>query len=293
MNTLVNRSEHRLLSRKPSFLRSGALLLALLAPVAAFAPRPAAAQGGVPADAVFQGFKPIGEFIVSLGGTDLKDAEIYLSEKAGAYLIIAPALSSPLLINTRTQMVESVSFMKVQKNADRTIDLLADASFEQVDKFQVSGGQRVSFKVKGQEAVLRARPPLLGLQTSESLKSYKTEYAFRADEYKTDPALVAKLKAETRNVRVRVYFGSWCPVCGRMVPKILKLASELKGSKIQFEYYGLPQPMSDDPITGKENLNGVPTAIVYVDGKEFGREDGHTLNQPEQAFLNTLAGIKH
>lgn len=268
---------------------AGALLAALLAPLA---PVPAAAQGGVPADAVFQGFKPTGEFVFSLGGTDIKDAEIYLSDKAGAYLIIAPSLASPLLINTRTQMVESVSFMKVQKKADRSIDLLADASFDQVGKFSVTG-QKVSFEVKGQPATLRARPPLLGLQTSDSLKGYKTEYAFRAEEYKPDPALVAKLKAETRNVRVRVYFGSWCPVCGRLVPKVLKLASELKGSKVQIEYYGLPQPMSDDPITAKENLNGVPTAIVYVDGKEFGREDGHTLGQPEQALLNTLAGIKH
>ncbi len=265
-------------------------LLALLAPLAA--PVPAAAQGAVPADAVFQGFKPTGEFLFSLGGKDIKDAEVYQSDRAGAYLIIAPSLSSPLLINTRTQMVESVSFMKVQKNADRSIDLLADASFDQVGKFTVNG-QKVAFQVKGQEAGLRARPPLLGLQTSDSLKSYKTEYAFRAEEYKTDPALVAKLKAETRNVRVRVYFGSWCPVCGRLVPKVMKLADELKGSKVQVEYYGLPQPMSDDPITAKENLNGVPTAIVYVDGKEFGREDGHTLGQPEQAFLNALAGIKH
>jgi thiol-disulfide isomerase/thioredoxin len=278
---------------EPSFLKRGALLLALLAPLAPFAPKAAMAQGGMPADAVFQGFKPTGEYIFSLGGADIKDAEIYLSEKAGAYLIIAPALASPILLNARTQNVESVSFMKVQKNADRSVDLLADASFEQLDKFKVASGQKVTFNLKGKEGALRPRPPLLGLQTSESFKTNKPDYGFRAEEYKPDPALVAKLKAETRNVRVRVYFGTWCPVCGRMVPKILKLASELQGSKIQFEYYGLPQPMSDDPITGKENLNGVPTAIVYVDGKEFGREDGHTLNQPEQAFLNTLAGIKH
>lgn len=252
----------------------------------------AAAAQPVPPDAVFQGFKPTGEFIFAVGGADVKDAEIYLSDKAGAYLIISSQLASPLLINTRTQMVESVSFMKVQKNADKTIDLLADASFDSVDRFTVNG-QKVTFKVKGQDALLRAKPPLVGLQTAESLKSYKTEYAFRADEYKTDPAQVAKLKAETRNVKVRVYFGSWCPVCGRLVPKILKLQEDLKGAKIQFEYYGLPQPMSDDPITAKENLNGVPTAIVYVDGKELGREDGHTLGTPETAFLNSLAGIKH
>jgi thiol-disulfide isomerase/thioredoxin len=266
---------------------------ASLALAAAFVLPLSAAAQPVPPDAVFQGFKPNGEFIFALGGADLKDAEIYVSERAGAYLIIAPALSSPLLINTRTQSVESVAFMKVQKNADKTIDLLADASFDQVSKFQVNG-QRVSFQVKGQAAELRAKPPLLGMHTAESLKAYKTDYAFKADEYKPDPALVAQLKAEKRSVRVRVYFGTWCPVCGRLVPKVLKLASELKGSKIQFEYYGLPQPMSDDPITAKENLNGVPTAIVYVDGKELGREDGHTLGQPEQAFHRLLTtGVGH
>jgi len=262
-----------------------AMLLALL-----FTTLPAAAQG-VPADAVFQGFKPTGEFLFSLGGSDLKDAEIYLSERAGAYLVIAPELSSPLLINVRTQMVESVSFMKVQKKADKSVDLLADAAFDSVGQFKLSG-QTVTFDVKGQAATLRPKPPLVGLQTADALKKYKSDYAFKSEEYKTDPAFVAKLKAEKRNVRVRVYFGTWCPVCGRMVPKILKLAEDLKGSKVAFEYYGMPQPMSDDPITTIEGLNGVPTAIVYVDGKEFGRADGHSLGQPESAFQRLLAGEK-
>lgn len=275
-----------------SFLRSIVAAASALLVAAFVLPLPAAAQP-VPPDAVFQGFKPTGEFIFALAGTDVKDAEIYVSERAGAYLIIAPALASPLLINTRTQSIESVSFMKVQKNADKSIDLLADASFDQVSKFQVNG-QQVRFQVKGQDALLRAKPPLLGMQSADSLKAYKIDYALKADEYKPDPALVAKLKTETRSVRVRVYFGTWCPVCGRLVPKVIKLASELKGSKIQFEYYGLPQPMSDDPLTAKENLNGVPTAIVYVDGKELGREDGHTLGQPEQAFHRLLTtGVGH
>ncbi len=66
-----------------SSLPAAIALLALLATTL-----PATAQG-VPADAVFQGFKPTGEFTFSLAGKDLKDAEIYLSERAGAYLVIA------------------------------------------------------------------------------------------------------------------------------------------------------------------------------------------------------------
>ncbi len=90
----------------------------------------AAAQA--PADAVFSGFKRNGEFLFELDGEDLKHAEIYLSDRAASYLVIAPELASPLLISPRAGSVESVSFMKVMKRDDGTIDLLADASFNRL-----------------------------------------------------------------------------------------------------------------------------------------------------------------
>lgn len=242
-----------------------------------------------PADALFSGFKPSGDFLFELGGKEVRDAEIYLSERAGAYLILGPSLSSPLLVNTRTQRIESVSLLKVQRNANKTIDLLADAAFEEIGQFQVVG-QKLTFKVKGQDGVLRQRPPLLGMNDAAGMVRHNPSYGFKAEEYQPDPAVVAALKGQSRDVRVRVYFGSWCPVCGRMVPKVIKTASQLEGSKIRFEYYGLPQPMTDDPVTNRENLNGVPTAIVYVDGKEKGRMDGNGLTNPEKGLQSLLAG---
>lgn len=254
---------------------------------AALVALPMAAQ--MPADALFSGFKPSGDFLLDLDGKEMRDAEIFLSDKAGAYLILGPSLSSPLLINTRTQKVESVSLLKVQRNPNKTIDLLADATFDEVDRFVISG-QKLTFKVKGKEAVLRQRPPLLGMQTPDSLIRNKPDYGFKSDEYHTDPAIVAALKAEKRNVRIRVYFGTWCPTCSRLVPRVLKTESELKGSKLTFEYYGLPQPMTDDPVTAREKLNGVPTVIVYVDGVEKGRVDVGALAQPEKALQDMLGG---
>ena len=71
----------------------------LLAAVPACIALPLVAQ--VPADAVFNGFEPIGDFFFELDGAKLDNAEIYVSRKAAAYLVIAPELASPILINPR------------------------------------------------------------------------------------------------------------------------------------------------------------------------------------------------
>ena len=261
--------------------------IGLLTAVLALGALSAPAQ--VPADAVFSGFKPSGDFYFELGGETLKHAEIFLSDKAAAYLVIAPELASPVLISPRTQSVETVSFMKVAKREDGTIDLLADASFNTLGSFKLQQ-QEVVFQVKGQTAKLKAKPPLLGTQPAETLRSYKPEYGRNADAYQPIEKAVENLRSQSKDVRVVVYFGTWCPVCGRQVPKILKVADQLGDSRIDFEYYGLPQPMTDDPKTEEDDLHGVPTVIVYVEGKEIGRLTGGDLHTPEKSIYRMING---
>ncbi|MEM7352456.1 MAG: thioredoxin family protein [Acidobacteriota bacterium] len=265
--------------------RSAALLLAagLLFAASAGIAQP------VPADAVFSDFKPTGDFLFDLGGKTLDNAEIYLSDRAAAYLVIAPELASPILISPRTQSVESVSFMKVSKRDDGTIDLLADASFDRLGSFSIAN-QEVVFQVKGQAAKLKARPPLLGKQYADGLRGYKPEYARLADGYNPAAPSLKALKEQGQDVRVLVYFGTWCPVCGRLVPRIIKVEEQLAGSKVTFDYYGLPQPMTDDPVTERENVRSVPTAVVYSGGKEIGRLSGADLNTPEKSIYKLING---
>ena len=263
--------------RRDEYLRPGAVLLAAV--LAAMAPL--AAQVG--ADAIFSGFQPTGDFLFELGGKELKNAEIYQSERAAAYLVIAPELASPVLISPRTRSVESVSFMKVAKREDGSIDLLADAAFRRLSAFTIEG-KNVVFDVKGQEAKLKTKPPLLGDHGPETLRSEKPEYASAAAAYEPIPRALEILEAQDRDVRVVIYFGTWCPVCSRLVPKVMKVEEALAGSKVRFEYYGLPQPLTDDPRAKRDDIHGVPTGIVYVDGKEAGRLSGADLNVPERAI---------
>lgn len=261
----------------------GLLILALL-----FA-APAVLAAQVPADSLFRDFRPISEFQFELAGQVLEHAEIYLSQRASAYLVLAPELSSPILINPATSSVESVHLMKVAKQPDGSIDLLADATFQYLGTFRLLGTE-LAFEIKGKTAKLEPRPPLLGFQKPEALRSYKPEYDRLASSYNPSPRHVQALKALGQEARVLIYFGTWCPTCARLVPNVLRLSEELEGSRLQIEYYGLPHQMSDDPVTERDDVHGVPTGIVYVGGEEIARLGVKELNQPETALARILNG---
>lgn len=240
------------------------------------------------ADSVFRDFEPTGELQLVMDGSVMDDAIIYRSHRASAYLILGDQLKSPVLVNIRSQRVERVSFLKVKKNDDGTVDILADAQFEPLGTFKL-GGQEVRFDLEGKKAMLEPKPSLLGFQTPAALDKHNPAYGFKAAEYQPKAGDLAKLNQFGKSARVRVYFGSWCPVCGRFVPRVMKVQEQLENDKIEFEYYGLPQPMSDDPLSEEEDIRGVPTAVVYVDGAEVGRLNGGELTSPETSIANMLA----
>jgi len=260
--------------------------LVLLALVLLLAAGSTTAQ--MPADALFRDFELTGEFLFELDGEDLESAEIYGSERAAAYLILAPELSSPVLVNPRAGAAESVHLMKVAKRPDGSIDLLADATFDRLSALQILGTE-VVFEVKGKPAKLKPRPPLLGFKNGDDLKTYKPDYARLAKAYTPAPAQIEKLRAANQ-ARVLVYFGTWCPTCGRLVPRVMKVDDEVRGSKLEFQYYGLPRDFDHDTMAKADSIHGVPTGIVYVDGREIGRLEAGDLNNPEASIARLLGG---
>lgn len=269
-------------------------------PIRTFAPRaaavlalalvsalPAAAQ---PADAVLRDFQPTSDYIVVIDGVEAPKAELYQSQVVPGFLIVANQLPSPTLVLPRERSVETVSFVKLIKRDDGVVDIGADAELTPVGPFQVKG-DGVTFTVDGKHVALQQRPYLLGLQHLDDMLAYSADYRRKADAYKPDAgALQAIRKADGKQVKVRVYFGSWCHFCKEYVPKMLKVAEELKGSAIDFEFYGLPQGFGDEPIAKRDDIRGVPTGLVYLHGKEVGRIESHQWSDPEGALRDLVAG---
>jgi thiol-disulfide isomerase/thioredoxin len=252
-------------------------------------PLSAAAQGAA-ADNVLRDFRPTGDYILMVGGKEVA-ADIYQSERAAAILVISSAFTSPVLLEPRTGMAESVSVMKVAKKPDGSVDLLADAVLAPQGQIQFAD-EAVSFTAEGRSGALKPRPPLLGLRGAAEVTQHNPEYLTGARAYKTNAQAVATLKKEKRPVLVRIYYGSWCPHCRQMVPHALRVEQELKASPstVHFEYWGLPPKFGNDPEAMKMGVKAVPTGVVYVNGKESGRIAGTTWESPENTLIAILSG---
>jgi thiol-disulfide isomerase/thioredoxin len=257
-----------------------AVLLALLLAL------PALAQ---PVDSVLKDFARTGEYLLTVNGKPVPSAEIYKNDKLPAYLIVSAAFPSPVLLTPRTMAVETVGAAKIVRQKDGTVALAADAETKPQGQFRLEG-DKVVFTSEGRKGSLGSNPPLLGAQKAAGLKTHSPEYVVDARGYTPNGKVLAALKKEARPVKVRVFFGSWCPHCKKHLPYLLRVEDELKGSKVQFEYYGLPQRFTNEPEARKYGVDGVPLGIVYVNGKEAGRIRGEDWETPETKLSSILNG---
>src|SRR5436305_6859504 len=261
-----------------------ALLAALLLPALAAAARAQA----VPSDNVLRDFRTMEDFTLWVDGKAVPTAEMYQSESGHAVLILTGALPAPVLVRQGEDSVATVNIMKVAKKKDGSVDLLADAELAPQGPYTFSSGV-VRFKIDRRNVELRPRPPLLGSRTGAELKAHSADYARRAQAYQPNPQAIASLRAMPP-ATVRVFFGSWCPHCRENVPHLLKVEDALRGSKIRFEYFGLPQEhLADVPQAKQWKVQGVPTGIVVVGGREVGRLYGNDdWRAPEAAIVGML-----
>lgn len=268
-------------------MRSAAMAAIATMAFALLALQLAAGAQSVPSDSILRGFQPNSEYTLVVDGKPVPAAEIYQSDRVPAILILTSALSSPVMLTPRTGAVETVNLMKVAKQKDGSVDLLADAVLAPAGQFQAEG-EKVNFSFQGKKVSLNPRPPLLGLKTNADLKSYLPDYVRGAKSYTPNGAAIAELKKKTAPVTVRVYFGSWCPHCRQHVPMLLRVEDEVKNPRIKFEYFGLPRDFNV-PEAKKANIRAVPTGIIYVGGKEIGRLTTEGWSAPE-VQLNKIIG---
>lgn len=273
-------------ARRP---RPGSPIAAALAAAAAIlACLPAAAQA--PADAVLRDFRPTGDFLLEVDGQKAEGAEIYKSERVAAILVVTSKLPTPVLLQPRVGSVETVGLMSLARRADGSIDVLADAELGNAGRF-ATDGEIARFTLGGKRVALKPKPYLIGLHEAADLLADKPEYARLAGDYRPYEPSIATLKKSAQPVRVRVYFGSWCPACGRLVPPLLKVVEQLEGSKVEFEFYGLPADFQDEPAASADEVHSVPTGIVYAGSKEIGRIEGAPAWRiPESTLADIVNG---
>jgi thiol-disulfide isomerase/thioredoxin len=235
-------------------------------------------------------FEPNGDFLLVVDGKEQPKAETYRSTSTAQILVLSSALPSPVLLSPGTSAVVTVPVMQVVKQASGVVHMFDGAILASQGVFRLEG-QNVAFSSDGHSGLLKPRPNLLKAQTATTLLDYNPAYRRNARAYQPDAAALKALQSGRKQpVKVQVYFGSWCPHCTQAVPRILRTQEMLGQAPIQFEYYGLPPfpELSKDPEAIRLGLNGVPTGVVLVDGREAGRITGAGWNNPEVVLQDIL-----
>lgn len=241
-------------------------------------------------DSEIQGLYTIGDYVLEVDGTKAPTARFYLAEHIPAVLIEAAEIPSLVLLVPGSSDVKSMAPANLSKKSDSHVDLSLEAMKDQ-GKLQILASWIV-FTVDGREMILKEKPWLLAQTDIASLKKHNPEYAWRANAYAPDPTVIEELKKQTHDVKVRVFFGSWCAHCKRHVPLMTKVDEALDGSRIQIDYYGLPRAWGNHPVAGPLKIRAVPTAVVFVDGKEVGRikDDWDSPEGAIKDILNNSSG---
>jgi thiol-disulfide isomerase/thioredoxin len=263
---------------------------AIMAVLAAASLAAAASAQGVPSDATLRGFQPNGDYVLVVNGNPVPGAEIYKNDLP-AILILTSALPSPVLMTPRSGSVATVNLMKVAKQKDGSVDLLADAVLAPVGPFQLDGSNP-TFTYQGKKVVLAPRPALKGLRKGSELLANIPEYVHNSQGYKPNAAAITSLKADRKPVTVHVVFGSWCPHCRQLVPLMLRVENEVRNPNIKFEYYGIDTPPDGwkDPEVQRLGVKAIPTAIVYVNGVQAGRIESEAWRSPDVALSKVING---
>ena len=236
-----------------------------------------------------RGFQLVGDYQLFLEGQEAAGAQLYLSRTAGAFLVIADDLPSPVMLSARNQASYKVQLLKISPAGEDTVDLLPGALFGSPMPFrQIPKG--LEFDVDGVRAQLRQRPSLAGEATLEALYDHDPGYRRSANAYESDEAVIAEVAELADGVEVRTVFGSWCHVCERFMPRGLKVHEQLQDAPLRFTYYGLgdDNPWGDAEVD-RLGVTELPTAIVYRNGEEIGRYiGGPGWTRPEVSLRDIL-----
>ncbi len=113
---------------------------------------------------------------------------------------------------------------------------------------------------------------LVGPADRETILERCPAWTAIAAAYQPDPEAVAKLAGLDREVRVEVYFGSWCSDSEAHVSAFFKVLDMADTPLLRAACIGVPEAKDRRaPYVSGRGVEKLPTFVVLVDGREAGR----------------------
>ena len=129
---------------------------------------------------------------------------------------------------------------------------------------------------------------IVGPVTREAILERKPDWRVAVAAYQPRPEVVDRIRGLAHEVRMEVYFGSWCPDCAAHLPAFFRVLELADTPLLKVSYVGVPQSKDKrGPYCTERRIARVPTFVVFVDGREVGR----IVETPEKSLEEDLAKI--
>ncbi len=113
---------------------------------------------------------------------------------------------------------------------------------------------------------------LVGPTSREAILEHVPAWQDLVAAYQPKPGALDKLRGLGREVRIEVYFGSWCSDSMAHVSAFFKILDLVDTPLLQPAYFGVPEAKENRaPYYQGKDIVKLPTFIVIVDGREAGR----------------------
>jgi thiol-disulfide isomerase/thioredoxin len=115
---------------------------------------------------------------------------------------------------------------------------------------------------------------ILGKATKEGLLQdpFVTWYQPNYDNYKLNSSIIEQLKPGLKNVKAKLFIGTWCTDSQQEVPGIIKVLDSTKFNYKNFEIIALDRNKeTPDSLQKGFDIIKIPTLILSKDGTELNR----------------------
>lgn len=146
----------------------------------------------------------------------------------------------------------------------------------------------VQFDWQGAVVTVQQRDPMLGQIEVERMLTELPEYRRNAREYEPLKGHVRLLQSIDQPTEITVFFGSWCPHCERLVPRLIRVMSQLEDVPIRFQFHGVPIQVDQDPLARQYEIRKLPALIVRREGRLVSHVDDELMTRPEEALTSVL-----
>ena len=132
---------------------------------------------------------------------------------------------------------------------------------------------------------------LIGYCNIEGLKTDSFGLVFK-DEYKyyiPDSITITLLRSKIKKIKFEIVMGTWCGDSKEQVSRFIKILDVLKYKTKKINILCLDHFFNADNFEkGKNNIQKVPTFIIYRKNKEIGRIVEAPMNSLEKDLLDIL-----